>query len=431
MSPASAPTSPPPDLAALDHTLVMAFLESVPDFVYFKDRQGRFIAASRSKLRRNGLERPDQIVGKTDFDFFSPENAQRAKDDEDQVMRTGVPIVDKLEHVKWADGRETWSLINKLPLRDTTGAVVGTFGLTKDITEAKKMEQELEQTRRELLEATRQAGMAEVATGVLHNVGNVLNSLNVAATVIADGLRDSRAETLARVSALLRERERAGDLATFLTEDPKGRKVPELLDSLAAHFTAERERLRREVEELQRSVDHIKDVVAMQQAYATMVGVTEPLDPVRLVEDALRMNSSALVRHDVTVVRDLRPTPPVLGERGKILQILVNFIRNAKYACDEGGQQAKTVTLRIGPGDAGRVRIAVEDTGVGIPPENLTRIFQHGFTTRANGHGFGLHSSALAAREMKGSVAAHSAGPGHGATFVLDLPAAPEGAPAS
>jgi PAS domain S-box-containing protein len=412
------------DAAALDRTLVMAFLESVPDFVHFKDRDGRFIAVSRSKLRRNGLERADQIIGKTDFDFFSAANAQRAKDDEDQVMRTGVPIVNKLEHVKWADGRETWSLINKLPLRDESGAVVGTFGLTKDITESKKMEQALEQTRRELLEATRQAGMAEVATGVLHNVGNVLNSLNVAATVIAAGLRESRTETLAKVTALLREHERAGDLAAFLSTDPKGRKVPELLESLAGHFTSERDRLSREVEELQRSVDHIKDIVAMQQAYATMVGVTEPLDPVQLLEDSLRMNAAGLVRHDVQVVREFSAAPPILAERGKVLQILVNFIRNAKHACDEGGQRPKTITFRIGADVPGRVRIAVEDNGVGIPPENLTRIFQHGFTTRATGHGFGLHSSALAAKEMKGSVTAHSAGPGRGATFVLDLPAA-------
>ncbi|HYC69587.1 MAG TPA: PAS domain-containing protein [Opitutaceae bacterium] len=426
MSSAQYPPSAPAasDAAAVDRTLVLAFLESVPDFVHFKDRDGRFIAVSRSKLRRNGLASPEQIVGKTDFDFFSAANAQRAKDDEDEVMRTGVPILNKLEHVKWADGRETWSLINKLPLRDESGAVVGTFGLTKDITESKRMEQALEQTRRELLEATRQAGMAEVATGVLHNVGNVLNSLNVAATVIANGLRDSRTETLARVTALLREHERAGDLGAFLTTDPRGRKVPELLESLAGHFTAERERLRREVEELQRSVDHIKDIVAMQQAYATVVGVSEPLDPAQLMEDALRINSTALVRHDVSVERAFTAVPAVLAERGKVLQVLVNFIRNAKYACDEGGGQPKRIILRIEGAEPGRVRLAVEDNGVGIPPENLTRIFQHGFTTRANGHGFGLHSSALAAREMKGSVTAHSAGAGQGATFVLELPAA-------
>lgn len=167
----------------------------------------------------------------------------------------------------------------------------------------------------------------------------------------------------------------------------------------------------------------------MQQAYATMIGVVEPLEPASLMEDALRMNADALARHEVQVVRDFKFTPPVLGERGKILQILINLIRNAKFACDEEAAAEKIVTLRIAA-EAGQVRLSVEDNGVGIPAENLTRIFAHGFTTRAHGHGFGLHSSANAAREMKGALTVFSAGPGRGATFTLQLPAAPATVPA-
>lgn len=162
----------------------------------------------------------------------------------------------------------------------------------------------------------------------------------------------------------------------------------------------------------------------MQQAYATMVGVIEPLDAVELMEDSLRMNAGALVRHAVGVTRDFQPVPRVMAEKAKVLQILVNLIRNAKYAADEGGRDDKMVTLRILPTPAGRVQLIVQDNGVGIPAENLTRIFAHGFTTRANGHGFGLHSSANAAKEMKGTLTVHSDGPGHGATFTLELPAA-------
>jgi signal transduction histidine kinase len=339
-----------------------------------------------------------------------------------------VPIVNKLEHVKWADGRETWALVNKMPLRDEAGEIIGTFGLTKDITDLKKMEHALEQTRKELMDASRQAGMAEVATGVLHNVGNVLNSLNVSASVIASGLRQSKAETLARLGALLREH--AADLGAFLTEDPKGRLVPELIDSLARHFLEERTRLLNEIESLQKNVDHIKDIVAMQQAYATMVGIVEPLNPVTLMEDSLRMNAGALVRHEVRVERDFQPVPQINAEKGKVLQILVNLIRNAKYACDDGATADKVITLRITPGAPGRVLLIVADNGIGIPAGNLTRIFTHGFTTRRDGHGFGLHSSALAAREMKGALTVQSDGPDQGATFILDLPAV-EAAPAA
>jgi len=143
------------------------------------------------------------------------------------------------------------------------------------------------------------------------------------------------------------------------------------------------------------------------------------------MEDSLRMHSSALVRHEVNIVREFETVPPVLAEKGKVLQILVNLIRNAKHAADDGNPPKKIMTLRIEAGAPGRIRFIVRDNGEGILPENLIRIFTHGFTTRAKGHGFGLHSSALAATEMRGTLTAHSEGRGQGATFVLDLPAAP------
>ena len=404
----------------LDRALVTAFLANVPDFVHFKDREGRFIAVSQSKLRRNGLKHEDEIIGKTDFDFFSEKDARKAKDDEDEVMRTGLPMVDKLEHVKWADGRETWSLINKMPLHDDEGAIIGTFGITKDVTASKQMEAALEKSRRELIDASRMAGMAEVATGVLHNVGNVLNSLNVSTTVITNGLRQSKTDSLSKVGAMIRENR--ANLAAYFTDDPKGKLVPDFIDSLSHHFAETRARLLLEGESLQRNVDHIKEIVAMQQTYATAIGVIEPMDPAVLMEDSLRMNTSALQRHAIRVVRDFNAVPAVLADRGKALQILVNLISNAKYAAEKGAQPEKIITLRIAAGDTGHVQLSVKDNGEGIPVENLGRIFNHGFTTKANGHGFGLHCSANAAREMKGSLTVHSDGPGTGATFVLDLP---------
>ena len=404
----------------LDRALVTAFLANVPDFVHFKDREGRFIAVSQSKLRRNGLKHEDEIIGKTDFDFFSEKDARKAKDDEDEVMRTGLPMVDKLEHVKWADGRETWSLINKMPLHDDEGAIIGTFGITKDVTASKQMEAALEKSRRELIDASRMAGMAEVATGVLHNVGNVLNSLNVSTTVITNGLRQSKTDSLSKVGAMIRENR--ANLAAYFTDDPKGKLVPDFIDSLSHHFAETRARLLLEGESLQRNVDHIKEIVAMQQTYATAIGVIEPMDPAVLMEDSLRMNTSALQRHAIRVVRDFNAVPAVLADRGKALQILVNLISNAKYAAEKGAHREKIITLRIAAGDTGHVQLSVKDNGEGIPVENLRRIFNHGFTTKANGHGFGLHCSANAAREMKGSLTVHSDGPGTGATFVLDLP---------
>ncbi|HZP59577.1 MAG TPA: ATP-binding protein, partial [Opitutaceae bacterium] len=342
--------------------------------------------------------------------------------DEQRIIRTGEGIVGKLEKETWPDGHVTWVLTSKVPLRDREGNIIGTFGISKDVTASKEMELALEKARRELMDASRLAGMAEVATGVLHNVGNVLNSLNVSASVVADGLRQSKTDSLVKLGALLREH--SGNLGDFLTRDSKGKLVPEFLESLARHFSEERTRLLGELASLQKNIDHIKEIVSMQQAYATTIGVVEPHDPVSLMEDSILMNAGALLRHDVKLIRDFKPVPPVLAEKGKVLQILINLIRNGKYALDEKGHADKMMTLRIAPGPKDTVRFTVEDNGVGIPAENLTRIFEHGFTTRVKGHGFGLHSSALAAREMHGSLIAESGGVGNGATFVLELPVA-------
>lgn len=161
----------------------------------------------------------------------------------------------------------------------------------------------------------------------------------------------------------------------------------------------------------------------MQQSYATMVGVVEALDPAGLMEDAIRMNAGAFVRHQVSVIREFFPVSRVTAEKAKVLQILVNLLRNAKYACDESGRIDKAIVLRLEE-DAERVRFVIADNGVGISPENLQRIFQHGFTTRKEGHGFGLHSALSAATEMKGTLTAESAGLDQGATFTLALPIA-------
>jgi PAS domain S-box-containing protein len=406
----------------LERVLMKAFLENIPDIVFFKDRESRFIAVSRTKAKRHGAE-PADIVGKSDADYFSAQHAEWARADEERIMATGQPIIGKLERTQFIDGREGWTEVTKLPLHDESGAVIGTFGLGTDVTEAEKLKVQLEKAHRNIVEASRMAGMAEVATGVLHNVGNVLTSLNVSASVIATSLHQSKADSLAKISGLLREHQ--SDLGEFIANDPKGRRVPEFVESLAKHWLEERQHLLQEIASLQENVDHIKEIVTMQQAYATMVGVVEPLDATALMEDALRMNAGALVRHDVACVREFQPVPRVLAEKAKVLQILVNLVRNAKYAADEGRAANKVMTLRIEPANEGRVRLIVQDNGIGIPPENLKRIFTHGFTTRVGGHGFGLHSSANVAREMKGSLTVHSDGPGKGASFTLELPAAP------
>jgi PAS domain S-box-containing protein len=316
------------------------------------------------------------------------------------------------------DGVRRTALANAQRLVGQSGQPLGALAVCEDITERRLAEEELERVHKQLLVASRQAGMAEVATNVLHNVGNVLNSVNVSASIVSERIKKSKGAGLARVAALLTEH--ASDLATFLGGS-QGRHLPVYLKELAAQLITERDVASAELAVLRNNVEHIKEIVAMQQSYARRGGVTDMVDIRTLVEDSLRMNEGAFSRHGVTLVRDFQEVPMISVDKHKVLQILVNVIRNAKYACDESGGAEKRVTVRVWAAD-GTMQVAVIDTGVGIPPENLERIFSHGFTTRKDGHGFGLHSCALAAKDLGGSLQGESAGPGQGATFTLTLP---------
>lgn len=289
-----------------------------------------------------------------------------------------------------------------------------------------RLNRELESINGELVSASRAAGMAEIATSVLHNVGNVLNSVNVSATVVADGVRKLRLDRLEATAAMLTEH--AGDATEFLTQDARGKLLPGFLKALGEASLAQRETILAEIRSLQEGIDHIKVIVAMQQSYASTVGVVETISADSMMEDALRMSALSLERHRVQVVRRYTPAPPIVCERPKVLQILANLIQNAKQACDEAAASGKCITVQVEPTGSDRVRLVVRDNGIGISSENLQRVFNHGFTTRKEGHGFGLHWSALAAKQMSGSLSVASAGPHQGATFTLELPisAAPE-----
>jgi PAS domain S-box-containing protein len=314
------------------------------------------------------------------------------------------------------------TLSNARRLIGPDGQSLGAVAVIQDVTDLKSQEMELERVHKELMTASRQAGMAEVATNVLHNVGNILNSVNISASLVAERVRQSKAPGVSRLAALLVEQgPRAGQ---FITDDERGRRIPDYLAALGEQLLTDQRMTLEEIASLRDNLEHIKDTVAMQQSYAKLCGVTETVEVVDLVEDSLRLNAGAFARHGVSLKREFSNVPPITVDKHKVLQILVNLVRNAKYACDDSGRSDKLITLRVEGTDAG-VRISVIDNGIGIPAENMRRLFSHGFTTRKSGHGFGLHSGALAAQELGGSLRAESEGPGKGAAFILELPSAP------
>jgi len=305
---------------------------------------------------------------------------------------------------------------------DSADGDVRLVGIDLDITERIAAQRREQLLHHQLRDASRQAGMAEVATNVLHNVGNVHNSVNVSANVVADSLKRSRSAGLARVAELLEDHRE--NLGSFVTQDERGKALPRYLTELARQLGTDNRGALQELELLKSNIDHIKGIVAMQQRYAKLGGVAELTDVRQLAEESMRITANAYERHAVRLVREYQDVPEITVEKHKVLQILVNLLRNAKDACQGTATRERRVTVGVGRCECG-VRISVADNGMGIAPEHMGRIFTHGFTTKTGGHGFGLHSGALAARELGGALTVESPGPDRGATFILELPLKP------
>ncbi|WP_395842666.1 ATP-binding protein [Cystobacter fuscus] len=397
-----------------------SLLENTEDVVCSVDAQGRLIAANTAlvEVYRELLgEEPEP--GKPLLPPGAPESLRKRWEACCAKVFSGRRVrfeasPSTLKHPRVLD-------LSLTPVLDAAGRVVGMTLFGRDISDRKEAEARLGEMHRNLLDVSRRAGMAEIATGVLHNVGNALNSVNVSVNLLAERLHQSRVPGgLQRATGLLREHE--GDLCAFFSQDARGRQLPGYLGALAGQLAEEREEFLDEVCTLQKSVEHIKSVVSMQQEHAHFSGVVERLDVTELLDDALRLHAVSLERQGIGVRREYTEAMMVRLDRHKLLQILLNLLTNAGHALMESGRPDKLLTIRVERVPPERVRIAVEDNGIGIAPEDAPRLFTQGFTTKKDGHGFGLHISALAAREMDAFLSCASEGRGHGATFTIDLP---------
>ena len=407
-----------------DKILIDSLMENTQDSIYFKDRLSRFTRVSNSLVQKMGAEDMESVIGKTDFDFWDHDCAEGFFKSEQEIIATKTSIVAQCEEELRSDGKVMWVISSKMPLIDKYGNVVGIFGISKDITELKQTEVELENTHKQLIQASRQSGMAEIATNVLHNVGNVLNSISVSISVGRDLAKNQNVTNLRKAAQLLEEN---ANNVGYLQDDPKGKAIPGFIKLSAQTLENSQQRLIEEFNNLHKHLNHVVTVVTMQQEYAGTKNVFEELEVSKLVEDAIQIGEGTLQQSRIGVEKQYQADVVADVEKHKVLQILINLIRNAKHACEDApGDREKVITISIETPATDFFSIEVADTGVGIDPTNLTNIFNHGFTTKENGSGFGLHSSANTAKQMGGSLIATSAGIGQGASFVLTLPIKPK-----
>ncbi|MDY6822772.1 MAG: ATP-binding protein [Thermodesulfobacteriota bacterium] len=304
-------------------------------------------------------------------------------------------------------------------LKNEQGKTSGLLIIAKDISEQKAKEAELEEARKQLLEKAHQAGMAEIATGIIHNVGNVLNSIKTSAYIILDQLAESQIKGLKRANNLLREN--MDNIEDFITSNPKGKRLMEYYLAIEQNIEEEQQDIKNNIERLNEKLIIIEEIIAAQQNYATKAAFSEALPIADVIEDALTMQTGAIDRHGLKIIKDYHTTPLLSVQKTKLIHVLINLIKNAKDAMINTPPDEKQLTITI-DSDENLVLVKITDNGCGIKSEHLEKVFTHGFTTKKTGHGFGLHSAANFMTEMGGRIWAESNGPDTGATFVLAFP---------
>jgi PAS domain S-box-containing protein len=309
--------------------LLRTLMDNLPDRIYFKDAQSRFLRNSRAHLQRFGLERASEAIGKTDFDFFTDEHARQAFEDEQRLMRNGQPMT-KEERETWPDGSVTWALSTKLPLRDEAGKVVGTFGISRDITDRKRAEEAMRQARDAAEEASRTK--SQFLANMSHELRTPLNS------VIG--------------------------FAGILLKNKTGNLRPTDLNFL--------DRIQANGKHLLVLINEILDLSKIEARKIELQLAPVALDD--LVRETIAQQEGLVRDRPVQLLAELPATVAVIqADADKLRQVIINLIGNALKFTERGSVTVRVVT---NPVDHQPVRIEVIDTGIGIPKEKLGVIFE-------------------------------------------------------
>ena len=402
-----------------DRQLLQSLLDYAPDGIYFKDLASRFIRISRSQAEKFGLTEPSLAIGRTDFDFFTAGHAGPAFADEQQILRSGQAVIDREEKETWADGRVTWVSTTKLPLYDAAGKLIGTFGVSRDITARKQAESERREMEIQLQLAQKMESIGRLAAGVAHEI-------NTPTQFIADNTHFLR-DAFARCDAVI-GRFRA--LREVAAKQPAC--AQEVQAVAAAEQEAEIDYLLAEIPRcLQQTLDGLTRVTRIVRSLKEFAHPNSPdLTPAdlnRVIETSIDVS-----RHEwkyvANVALELDATlPHVPCVMDEFNQVMLNVIINAAHAIGDalkqrGGERGQ-ITVRTRH-EAPWAVLEIEDTGTGIAADVRDRIFEPFFTTKSSGRGTGqglaiVHT--VIVKHHHGTIDVVTE-PGRGTKFVIKLP---------
>jgi len=258
--------------------------------------------------------------------------------------------------------------------------------------------------------------LADFATAVLHNVGNVLNSMNVAGQQVNANLKSSQVGRLVKISQILEENK---NNPNFLLEDPKGKLLPRFLEALSLTLEEERADNIKEMDSIRKYFQLMQDLVSNQQSCSTGQFSPEIFSAELAIQDALEVTRRHLEQSNIQVTLNLEIEKPLLGSRARFIHVMINLIKNAVEAMEE---EPRRIIIDAAEGPRNMIVLNVSDNGCGISEENGKKLFAMGFSTKKRGHGFGLPYCSRTMREMGGSIEAASEGVGRGAIFSICMP---------
>jgi PAS domain S-box-containing protein len=359
----------------------------------------------------------DELIGQSPGMIFGEEFAQGSII-ENLLLQGSVSGVESSFLTN--DGRLIPISVSGSMMQDEQGQFQGLVCVAQDITARKQMEEEKLELHEQLLDTSRQLGMAEVASDVLHNVGNALNSINVSIGVVTDLLKNSMVGDVGRISQLFHKHRE--DLGNYFSSNSKGKQIPAYLEKLAGQLVEEQRVAIAELARLRENAQNAQQCVAVQQDLAKPSGITEEISVIELVEEALTLNQELLENSKIAVSREFQEIPQLIVDKHQVLEVMVEVIRNACQAMVSVSTKQLIVRAKLIPGPPDSVCLEVQDSGIGIASDDLIKIFGQGYSTKNGKRGMSLHSGALMVKNLGGALRAHSEGIGHGATFSLELP---------